>query len=441
VKPVLKPTVTWDGFSFERKPKLYPRIPRIKREKRVYGSARTPTSTPVTVFNDRWADWAVNGVMLNPNLINAHEKVVLGTDGKSYVSTPDWKVKIAKGADASSPYSRQGISRKIPAKYNCLSTVNNYRSSGRGSVYCGSYLEPKDYSSLVAIATGRLKHKLSGHIGNAQLAAPLAESREIHRIIRQINGLGMETLKAVLALKKTKGRSVTKLFGNIWLGFAFGVNPMLKDLKSAADSILKYTTRQDYNVKLSAGASMDWFSAHKGTADLAAYLGYYGFSHDTHHEQSVRITAGIDLQTRSAASYSMPEHLGLKISAVPGTLWELTPFSWVVDYFVTVGPWLDDMFFTLPGVLKYCVLTKKYRSVTYGNIYFQKVNASDIGDITGSGGTAVVDAFAFSREVLATLPSQPIRIKSVDEVAAYGIAKLLNLASVIAGRHGGPRLD
>jgi len=419
-----------------KKPINYPRIPRVKRKPGTRG-AKGPTSTPVEFVNYSHADWSINGSMLNSDYILRKTRVVIGTDGKSYVSTPDWKVKLAKGLDASSAYSRQGVSRFVPASYQCRSTVNGYLSVGNGTVICGSYPAQKPYDDLVSQATGRVKHKLQGHVGNAQLLAPLAESREIHRLVRSINGLGMNALGAMLTARKTRGRSLTKLFGEIWLGFGFGVNPLLKDIQSACDSILHYQTRQDYRVKLSGGASMDWVTANgKGIADTAAYQAYYGFTHSTQHIQSVLLTAGISLNVRTAASYSVTDHLGLKISQVPSTAWELTPFSWVVDYFVTVGPWLDDMFYTLPGSLNYCTLAKKYRSITTGDMFFQKVNQFDSGTVDGTGGGSLVECFAFSREVLSSLPSASLRVKSVDEIAIFGITKLLNLASVIAGRHG-----
>lgn len=421
----------------------YPKLPRRKREKRLYGGAKTNVSVPVHYFDTRWADWYSGNILMNANYINSRTRYTLYTDGKSYINNADWKTKVAKGQDASANYSRQGISRYGLAKYSCRSEIwGIYQSTGAGSFCCSPTSTPKSYALLEEKAAARLKHKLQGYIGQAQLAAPLAESKEIHRLVRQINSLGMDALKAVLALRKTKGKSASKLFADIWLGYGFGIRPMLADIKSAADSILKYISRQDQMVVIRSGAREDWTSSQKVNMGLVCY-GTEAYMYETSvHEQSVLITAGIRTDVRSAASYSVADHLGLNIASVPSTLWELTPYSWVVDYFTTVGPWLDDMFYTLPGVTVYIVSNKKYRCRTTGNVAFS-VHPSFVDPKSrayGGGSQSLVDLFSFSREKLAQLPSQSLRVKSMDEIASHGIAKMLNLASVIAGRHGGPSL-
>lgn len=389
----------------------------------------------------RWADWSSKGTLLDPNYINSVVTQTLLSAGKTYVAVPDWKVKIAKGLNANGAYAREGIEAMIPARYTCRSRIFNglYDSRGSGTVQCGSLHAMKAFEPLEEKAAGRIKHKLSGYIGNAQLAAPIAESREIHRLVRQINGLGMDTLKAMLAAKKTKGKSLSKLVGDAWLGYGFGVNPLLRDIKSAADSILKYVTRQDQRVVVRAVATDEWTSGSTDALSNCCYGGGLAFTHSAFHKQSVLITAGIDLTTRSSASYSVADHLGLKLGALPSTLWELTPYSWVIDYFTTVSPWLDDMFYTLPGTTKYIASNRRYRVETYGGLKFGLLT-SFTGEVSGAGTESKVVYFNFSRNNLANLPSQSIRIKSADEIAFHGLTKLLNLSSVIAGRHGGSSL-
>jgi hypothetical protein len=222
-----------------------------------------------------------------------------------------------------------------------------------------------------------------------------------------------------------------KLFADVWLGFGFGVNPLLHDIESAANAILDYTTRDDRRVRVTGTANRDWRTSgltNTGTAVRGAQLDIYSAAH---HKQGARIVAGVDLKLRSGSSYSVQDHLGLKISDVPGTLWELTPFSWVVDYFVTVGPWLDDMFFTLPGVTKYVSLSRKYEVRTDLSGKFRYLPSVQFGGTVNPG---YIDYFVFSRASLSSLPTRQIQVKSVDQVAQHGLTKLLNLASVLAGR-------
>lgn len=422
------------------KPTFYPILPRVKRGKTVRNTASITNSTTAIRFQEvHIADRRIKSLnSYTPLYININRSVNLGNCTRSGSKLPDWKQVVAKGGNATNAYSRS-ITTFKGAAYTCHSqdASNNDTSDGYGQMYGDSHLLENDWISLEDQALGRLKNRLNGHIGKAQLAAPLAESREIHRLVRQINGITLDTLKALLAIKKTKGRSAFKQFGNIWLGFGFGVNPMLKDIESAANSILDFTTREDHQVRISGTANREYMTSRTitGADDIARGM-IMNSKSSTYHLQSARIVAGLDLKLRSSASYSVTDHLGLEVGALPGVLWELTPFSWVADYFFTVGPWLDDMFYTLPGTTKYVSLNRKYQSETTSYPY-PVLNAGLTGWLNGP--PAVSRHVFFSRATSALLPSRALRIKTTDEIANNGLSKLLNLGSVLAQKWG-PRL-
>lgn len=413
----------------------YPRIPRIypkKTDRRDRSIFSTENVRPRRIIHsDRYLKVTKT---YEPNYLDINTTASGYVNLRSGVKNPGWRVAIAKGEDASSGYSRQVVSIK-QTPYTVRTEDASFKCQGSGTL--GGVLEVQigDWVALDNRAIGRLKNRLNGNIGNAQLAAPLAESREIHRIVRQINGIGMSVLKAVLAIKHTKGKSAAKQFGDIWLGFGFGINPMLKDLESAANAILKYVVRMDRRIVIHGTAATDFHSGFRVTAssDGIAQGAALGFNRSGLHQQSVRYTAGIDLIVGAGSNYSVTDHLGLKISDVPGTLWELTPFSWVVDYGFTVGDWLDDMFYTVPGTVKYVTKSYKYHSKTYGYpVPFYSAGVA--GSV--SGGSYTGEFSTFTRTKLApTFPARSLRVRSMDEVASYGVTKLLNLASVIAGRH------
>jgi len=418
------------------KPKFYPILPRTKRSYASYDKAG-PTSVPFKYRRIKSATWTTKATGLTVPYLSDDATVTMGTSSKGGTKNPGWRILIAKGGDATSGYSRE-IHHYVPIQYSVTTESVGYSSRGYGVVHGGGIIAPKDFSGLREIAIGRLRNSLNGYIGNAQLAAPLAESREIFRLARSINSLGLDAVKAALAIKKTGGKSAAKLFANVWLGFGFGINPMLKDIEKAANSILDYTTRQDRRVRVVGTASLEFQTGTKDPpVETVAYALGMGSTNSCRHVQGVQIVAGIDLQMRTAASYSVADHLGLKISDIPSTLWELTPYSWVVDYYATVSPWLDDMFYTLPGVCKYVSQAEKYQSDTYNAPYFVP---SPGFTWSGGGSPGRYRYMSFTRVKLGTvLPSRSVRIKSVDEIANHGITKLLNLASVLAGRRG-PKL-
>jgi len=95
------------------------------------------------------------------------------------------------------------------------------------------------------------------------------------------------------------------------------------------------------------------------------------------------------------------------------------------------------VFYTVPGTCVYALVNHKYQSKSTS---FPQAFANTGLTTKLSGNATVVRYFSFSREKLAAgLPTRDLRIKSVDEIANHGITKLLNLASVIAGRRG-PKL-
>jgi hypothetical protein len=313
--------------------------------------------------------------------------------------------------------------------------VNNL-SRGYGTLDGGYIRNEASTVTLNDQAISRLKNRLSGKVGNAQLGPPIAESREIHRLVRQINGLGMDTLKAMLAAKKSKGKSVTKLASDIWLGFGFGVNPLLKDIQTAADSVMHYVTRQDRRIVISGSATQEY---HSGSIDTGSstYIAQdcaYGWYRSARHTQGIRYEAGIDLEVRAGSNYSVTDHLGLKVEQLPSVLWELTPYSWVLDYGATVGSWLEDMFYTLPGTVKFLSKSYKYQSETNSNVkLFLSVGTKAV--FSGSTAKSVYSLFVREKQA-PVLPTRALRIKSVDEIASHGVTKLLNLASVLAGQRG-----
>lgn len=414
------------------KPRFYPILPYEKRGKRQHTVTNNDAkNNPTSYRKYRWYDVTNKTTKSTSRQILDDFSSVVGYNTQSVVKLPNWKQVVARGGNATNSYSREVTTIK-PTRYSVKSENSTYVSTGSGSDDAGSLINQREWDTLRDQALARLKNKLNGHIGKAQLAAPLAESREIHSLVRQINGLTQEMLKAALAIKKTRGKSAAKFFGDVWLGYGFGVRPLISDLGNAAKAILEYQLREDHRVRVVGTASREYTS---GQVILPVYQVCSGTKMGWHknatHRQGVQIVAGIDLDIRSSASYGMSDQLGFSLGAVPGVLWELTPFSWVVDYAFTVGPWLDDMFYTVPGTVKYVSRSEKYQMETYGTPY-AKFDPGWSGAFFGT--QSVLRYVSFTRASLATLPTRSLRIKTADEVANYGLTKILNLASVLAQR-------
>ena len=356
------------------------------------------------------------------------------SNSRTFTSNPNWKQQVAKGQNATYPYTRVGITIR-PITWRGTSYSNNFgnpeSNDNWGYALGGTQIQDSDDAATKDAALARFKNRLSGNIGNASLLPPLAESREIHGLVRQLNGFGEDVFKALISIKRTRGKSVLKLVGKVWLFFNFGTNPLIDDIAKAAQSIRDYQERSDHSTRISGTANRLWGSQSQSDIGLITSTGISLTAiAEARHKLSYRYVGSVSLTVKSNSSYSVADHLGLKWSQLPSALWELTPFSWVVDYFATVGPWLDDVFFTLPGSLKYLCLCRRYENKTV-HTHRQRYGGTTSSNLLFKPGQS--EYFSFTRSSLATLPTRALRVKSFDEIGKHGLSKLMNLASVLAG--------
>jgi hypothetical protein len=110
-------------------------------------------------------------------------------------------------------------------------------------------------------------------------------------------------------------------------------------------------------------------------------------------------------------------------------------YSWVWDYFTTVGAFLDDVFTSDPSKCIYCVKSELYTAEVVGTV---RATANRAYPATTKYWEDYVDDavftgkyFNFQRTPLAKLPNRALRFKTVDEIGFNAVNKVLNLASVL----------
>lgn len=120
-------------------------------------------------------------------------------------------------------------------------------------------------------------------------------------------------------------------------------------------------------------------------------------------------------------------------SLIPA-FWELVPYSWVVDYFTTVGSFLDDTFVADQGKCIYVVECKKY-TVKAMSTFVHVPNNSNCNIVSGYCEPAMAEWYSFRRTPLSKFPDRKLRFKTMAEIGGLGaFNKVLNLAAVLAGR-------
>jgi len=363
---------------------------------------------------------------------------------------PNWKEKVARGLDASSNYDR----RIVEYKQNPLWSASGsgtakvlgqqvFRtSSARESVqwdptkFCD---DTQNDATTQDIALGRLKKRMDGRSNQVNLMIPLVEIRELRDTVKAIAYAGVDVLKALIDIKRTKGSSAYKYASHAWLTFSFGIAPTISDANAIIKSIDSFMTDRNEAMYREHG------SATKVWVDQVVASSNEPFLSDCNsrmlcvraHRLSYRYTCGFVPGLKSGNDYTMEDHFGLNFGSMVPAAWELTPFSWVFDYFGTIGPLLEDVFQSNKDSVRFLTLNRKY--VCEMDFVYDLKPQTDFMQIFNlhKSRPQRSKVTRFSRTKLATIPTRALRFRTPDEITGVdgmkAVKRCLNLASVLVG--------
>jgi len=150
---------------------------------------------------------------------------------------------------------------------------------------------------------------------------------QLYRFSRAVRKFQFSDAASILKLGiRPKGVSRHKSFANNWLEFHFGWEPLIKDLYQSLDVY----TRGLPPFKASCMAQSVW-NSYSGTSTGPIWS-------NSAHIRVVYSKVGGTISVNNPNSYLMAS-LGLANPSV--VAWELVPFSFVVDWFTTVGQCLS----------------------------------------------------------------------------------------------------
>jgi hypothetical protein len=212
------------------------------------------------------------------------------------------------------------------------------------------------YGNALTSVANRAYEKLRGEVANAQIGVNVVEYKQARNMFAS-RGKDLLGLLFLLARGKfaTAGRALGCTFyngkpprrnrsgwalpdqarktnislSNLWLEWHFGLSPMISDVQAAG----KVLTDPIPNVWIKGRAQE--FVKHKKRSDDLANPGTYT---EEIWETRVRFMqmTGIAITNPNLA---LANQLGLLNPAA--LLWEIVPFSFVLDWFVNVGDWLQ----------------------------------------------------------------------------------------------------
>jgi hypothetical protein len=283
------------------------------------------------------------------------------------VPVPGWKSKIATLQNASSAYDKLQRTLEAPS-YSGKATLRRKSTGAMASVtWSGNWLAslsslaiPAHDTSVVGSGVGKFYSKAADALSPFKglvFAAELGESLQLigvngQRILKLYKMRHREVKILLRAYRRyirwrpgsrvIATRRVLADASDLWLEWAFGVSPILSDIESAAEAFYgpKVEVRT-VSCRFSGGKKVTFQSISKSFMPNNAAV--YDVRTLLTKETDVRYKGALkcELPSRENPLRGSAERYGISFRQFVPTLWEITPWSFLVDYFVNVGQTLN----------------------------------------------------------------------------------------------------
>jgi len=264
-----------------------------------------------------------------PDVVNEH-LVIVDRRNSSDVVTPNFHRRIADGEIINNPCRFTGSAVSIGSgsiAWTPPEAANVYFSGAtclnKRSKYGVDFLQELSESDY---RTAKLRALASLDSTPFAFGEDMLEIRETLRFLRNPVKSLYDLSNAV---KRKSARGVGLSVADAYLGYRFAFSPLVRTAYSAARASV--TKDRTESVRLTArGFSSNSLSADDTVLGGSAYQFYRSSSHEN------RIKASI-LYSVSNPAYSTRWKLGLRTKDIPYTMWQVMPYSFMIDRLVDVS--------------------------------------------------------------------------------------------------------
>jgi len=180
-------------------------------------------------------------------------------------------------------------------------------------------------------------------------------------------GPGTNPYKAARRIRKKslRQRVVDKRIADLYLEYRFGWNPLIQDIKDGLSAIGRFS---EPIVRISAHSSgkesvsneSDYLGSLHGAFTLSRSIQSYRM-----FEQ--RMIGGVRVRRPGEVESSLQKYQLLPQDWIP-TLWDLLPYSWLLDYFVNIGDIIKGASFCTSDLAWGCKTVRSSTSTIGGEI-------------------------------------------------------------------------
>lgn len=268
---------------------------------------------------------------------------------------PDWRARLKNHYNACTPMF--GAHRVLTATQGYLRLEADFGAFSPGSpvvlfvdsgnCFLGgvnsSFVDPfLSYSKANARALGDFYKKARSALVKFQAGTFIGEIRETARAIRHPADALKKGISSYLSTVKKRGKGLRglpmrKMLAGSWLEGMFGWRPLISDIYNAAEALATLTYRPDYE-RITTEATEDivrflfeedisafsniWFRQTRRVVDYGTER-YYG-------EVRIRLP-------EYPLNFLSENQFGLGMDDFVPTIYELIPYSFLVDYFTNLG--------------------------------------------------------------------------------------------------------
>jgi len=222
-------------------------------------------------------------------------------------------------------------------------------------------------------------------------------------------------------------KAIHAAIGGTWLECVFGWAPLLSDIDACAEALVHIATSKTGVMRVSGSGSEEnsssEFSSQPGYpiggVAVNAILDY----HRTVSESlTVQYSGGVAMVSDSSYATAR-KNLGFEMENFAPTVWELIPYSFLVDYFVNIGDIVNQLSKSTSSLRYFSRSVKIEKSISYyGSV---RPSAGYTGG--GSAGSTTIRSVYFNRTIPAALPIAEVHLK----VPPFNSKKWLNMLALI----------